>query len=65
MLRNIGIRTFEGVVSSPRLYKFALAGTVLYQSDQLGVLDMSAGNVLGRWCLLSGRGLFFLDKATT
>lgn len=55
------------MVSSPRLYKFALIETLLYQSDPVGVLDMSAGNVLGKWCLLSGSFFFFflfLDKIT-
>lgn len=59
MIPNIGICTFEWVISFPRLYKFALAEMVLYQSDHLGFLDMSAGNVLGSGAWYQGLFFFF------
>lgn len=42
------------MVSSPTFDRFSLVETVLYQSAQIGFLDVSAGNVLGQVGLLSG-----------
>lgn len=36
------------LVTSSRLYRFALSEIVFHQYTHLGVLDMSAGNVLGQ-----------------
>lgn len=46
LISYIGVCTFEYVVSSSRLYRFALTERVLHQSTQLGDLDVSAGSIL-------------------